>query len=428
VLTGVERDAGESPLDAGTVLALVASSPSGLTEAEAAARLVLDGPNAIEPVRRRSIGLRLLEQLASFFAVLLSIAAAIAFVAGMPEVGWAIFAVIVVNGVFSFFQEYRAERAIEALAALLPNEITVLRDGVAMRRPVDDLVPGDVVRLEEGDQVPADGQLLAAEGLRVDQAALSGESHPVFKLVAVGDARATVPRVERHELVFAGTGVVAGRGTVLVTATGMQTDIGGIARLTQAVVEEASPLQREMKSVTRIITKTIALALGAMFLVVSLATGILPLADGLLFALGVIVANVPEGLLPTVTLALALGVQRMARRHCLVKRLSSVEALGATTVICTDKTGTLTENRMAARYAWVDGRTVAADVPGVDAAPSCACSSRRPPSPRRRRHIMATRPRLRSSRPPSRPASTSRVCAPPGRSSRPIRSIPSASA
>jgi calcium-translocating P-type ATPase len=369
VLARVEGDAGERPLDAATVLALAVSSPAGLSAAEARARLAECGPNAIESVRRRSIGLRLLEQLTSFFAALLWVAAAIAFVAGMPQLGWAILAVIVVNGVFSFFQEYRAERAVEALAALLPREITVMRDGAAVRRRVEDLVPGDVVQLEEGDQVPADGQLVDAEELRVDQAALSGESHPVFKLAEVGDARAAVPREERHELVFAGTGVVAGRGTAVVTATGMRTEIGGIARLTQAVEEETSPLQREMKGVTRVIT-ALAVALGIVFLAVSLATGVLPLADGLLFALGVIVANVPEGLLPTVTLALALGVQRMARRRCLVKRLSSVEALGATTVICTDKTGTLTENRMAARWAWVDGRTLAVDACGADPPPA----------------------------------------------------------
>ena len=365
----VERDAGEAPLDARNVLALVRSSPEGLGEVEARARLATCGANALESVRRRPLALRVLEQFASFFAALLWAASALAFVAGMAELGWAILVVIVVNGLFSFLQEYRAERAVQALAALLPHEIAVLRDGARGRRRVDALVPGDVVLLEEGDQIPADGQLLASEGLRVDQAALSGESHPVFKLAAVEDAREAVPREERHELVFAGTAVVGGGGAFVVTATGMRTHIGAIARLTQTVVEELSPLQREMKGVTRIVTG-LAVALGAAFLVVSLTTGVLSVADGFLFALGVIVANVPEGLLPTVTLALALGVQRMARQRCLVKRLSSVEALGATTVICTDKTGTLTQNRMEARFAWVDGRTLAADGFGGDAPPA----------------------------------------------------------
>jgi calcium-translocating P-type ATPase len=351
------------------LLALLGSSPVGLTESEASERLQVYGPNAIESVRRRPLALRVLEQFASFFAALLWVASALAFVAGMQQLGWAILVVILVNGLFSFLQEYRAERAVEALAALLPHEIGVFRNGAYLRRPVVDLVPGDVVRLEEGDQIPADGQLLAAEGLRVDQAALSGESHAVFKLVSLADARETVPREERHELVFAGTGVVGGTGTFVVTATGMRTGIGAIARLTQTVSEEKSPLEREMKRVTRFIT-VLAVALGAAFLGLSLVSGVLSLTDGLLFALGVIVANVPEGLLPTVTLALALGVQRMARQRCLVKRLSSVEALGATTIICTDKTGTLTENRMQARFAWVDGRTVPVDALGRDVAPA----------------------------------------------------------
>src|SRR5262249_49040288 len=278
----------------------------------------------------------------SFFAVLLWIAGAFAFLARMPQLGWAVFAVIVVNGVFSFFQEFRAERAVEALQHMLPREITVLRDGDERRLPTVALVPGDIVRLEEGDQVPADGQLLSSRRLRVDQSALTGESHPVFKLPATGNDRANVPLPERQELVFAGTSVVSGAGLYVVRATGMRTEIGAIAHLTQTVAEEPSPRQREMKQVTRIVTM-LAVSFGAGFFFLGVATGILPLNDAFLFALGVIVANVPEGLLPTLTLALALGVQRMARQRSLVKRLSSVETLGATTVICTDKTGTLTQ-------------------------------------------------------------------------------------
>jgi len=208
--------------------------------------------------------------------------------------------------------------------------------------------------------VPADGQLLASDGLRVDQSTLTGEPHPAFKLPVDTNQRELVPRLERRELLFAGTAVAAGRGTCVVTATGMATEIGRIAHLTQAVAEEPSPLQREMAQVTRLVT-ALALALGVGFLVLGTATGLLRLTDGLVFALGVIVANVPEGLLPTLTLALALAVQRLARRRSLVKRLSAVEALGAITVICSDKTGTLTEGRMTARALWVAGRTIALD-------------------------------------------------------------------
>jgi len=354
-LSESERRAGESPLSGEEVIAILGADRNGLTEKEAARRLHACGPNRIERVRRRPLILHFLDQFRSFFAILLWIGAGLAFLARMPQLGWAILAVIVVNGTFSFLQEYRAERAVEMLQALLAHSIGVLRDGGRVRLPVSRVVPGDRVILAEGDQVPADGQLLSAEGLRVDQSPLTGESHPVFKMPAIEDERGRVPRLERHELVFAGSGVVAGSGEAIVTATGMTTEIGTIAHLTQTVPESESPLQREMKRVTRVVT-ALALLLGLAFFAIGVAAGGLDLQGGFFFALGIIVANVPEGLLPTLTLALAMGVQRMARRKSLVKRLSAVEALGATTVICTDKTGTLTENRMAARAVWAAGK------------------------------------------------------------------------
>ncbi|MBI2370803.1 MAG: HAD-IC family P-type ATPase, partial [Deltaproteobacteria bacterium] len=366
ILAATESGAGETPLSGPDLLALLGSSAEGLTGAEAARRHQVCGPNRLEHVRRRPLALRLLEQFWSFFAVLLWVGGGFALLAGMPQLGWAIFAVIIVNGVFSFFQEYRAERAVEALQEMLPHEIAVMRDGGEARLPAAELVPGDVVRVEEGDQVPADGQLLEAAGLRVDQGLLTGESHPVFKLPAVANERESVPFPERHEMVFAGTSVAAGTGTFVVRATGMATEIGAIAHLTQAVIEEPSPLQREMVRVTRIVT-LLAVSFGVGFFVLGVAAGVLPPAEGFLFALGVIVANVPEGLLPPLTLALALGVQRMARQRSLMKRLSAVETLGATTVICTDKTGTLTQNRMAAHFMWVSGRTLDVTALGPDA-------------------------------------------------------------
>jgi calcium-translocating P-type ATPase len=359
-LAPAERSAGEVSLGTPDLLGLLGSSPTGLSAAEATRRRLACGPNRLERVRRRPLLMRLLEQFWSFFAVLLWVAGVFAVLAGMAELGWAIFAVIVVNGVFSFLQEYRAERAVEALQEMLPTVITALRSGGALRLAATELAPGDVVEIGEGDQVPADGQLLSAAGLRADQSALTGESHPLFKLPAAGNNRASVPVRERPELVFAGTAVVAGSGRFVVRAIGMQTEIGVIAQLTQTVPETPSPLQREMARVTRLVS-VLAAALGTGFFVLGVATGVFPMAEGFLFALGVIVANVPEGLLPTLTLALALGVQRMVRQKSLVKRLSAVEALGATTVICTDKTGTLTQNRMAARCVWIGGRTLAAD-------------------------------------------------------------------
>jgi calcium-translocating P-type ATPase len=355
-LDSLDRDAGESPLAGDEVLALLRGGLPGLGEGVAARRLEACGPNVLERVRRRSLALRLVEQLVSFFALLLWVGGALAILAGLPELGWAIFAVIVINGVFSFLQEFRAERAVQALQALLPHDISVLRDGREVRLPATRLVPGDVVRLGEGDQVPADAQLLSAQNLRVDQSALTGEPHPVFKRPPPGNERARVPRLERQELLFAGTSIVSGQATAVVVATAMATEIGAVAHLTQAVVEAPSPLQLEMRRVTRIVT-VLSLGFGAGAFVLGVSTGLLRPGEGFVFALGVIVANVPEGLLPTLTLALALGVQGMARRRSLVKRLSAVEALGATTVICTDKTGTLTEGRMALRAVWLSGRT-----------------------------------------------------------------------
>jgi calcium-translocating P-type ATPase len=363
-----EATGGESRLAPAELLALLASNPAGLAAAEASRRLAACGLNRLERLRQRPLALRFLEQFVSFFAVLLWIGGGLALLAGMPELSWAIFAVIAVNGVFSFFQEYRAERAIEALQQLLPRRITVRRDGRELAAPTAELVPGDVVRLEEGTQVPADGQLLEADALRVDQSTLTGESPPVFKRPAREEDRDRMLPSERPELLFGGTGVVSGSGTFVVTATGMATEVGAIAHLAQAVPEEPSPLQREMGRVTRIVTG-LAVGFGVSFFLLGVASRTLRVHDALVFALGVIIANVPEGLLPTLTLALALGVQRMARQRSLLKRLSAVETLGATTVICTDKTGTLTENRMAARAVLASGAMLDLDAPDIGARP-----------------------------------------------------------
>jgi calcium-translocating P-type ATPase len=366
VLDASRQESGVAP---GELLALLGSSIEGLATEDADRRRAVAGPNRLPRVRRRPLAIRFLEQFTGFFAVLLWIASVLASLAGLPELAAAMVVVIVVNGLGSFLQEYRAERALRALEQLLPHTIATVRDGRLARLATSELVPGDLVRLAEGDLVPADAQLLASEGLRVDQSALTGEPQPVFKLPAPDAERTGVPRLERPELVFAGTNVVAGSGDAVVVATGLHTEIGEVARLTQAVGETPSPLQREMARVTRVVTG-LAVVFGVVFFVLGVAAGVLRPAEGLIFALGVIVANVPEGLLPTLTLALALGAQRMARAKGLVKRLSAVETLGATTVICTDKTGTLTEGRMAARALWVAGGMLRAeavtDTPSAD--------------------------------------------------------------
>ena len=324
------------------------STVEGLASAEARRRLAAFGANRIEALRRESLALRFAREFTHFFALILWLAAALAFAAdrfdpgqGMAELALAILLVILVNGCFSFWQAYRAERAIAALSALLPQRANVWRDGRLDRRPATGLVPGDVVLLEAGDNVPADCRLIEAAGMRVNAATLTGEYQPLGR---TADAVEAASAIEARNLVLAGTAVVGGRGRAVVFATGMRTEFGRIAHLSQATGERPSPLTLEIARLSRLVAAA-ATALGVVFFLVGRAIGV-PFWDSALFAIGIIVANVPEGLLPTVTLSLAMATQRMASRKALVRHLPAVETLGATTVICTDKTGTLTQNRM----------------------------------------------------------------------------------
>jgi magnesium-transporting ATPase (P-type) len=358
-----------SPLHAAPprdVHALLSTRPEGLAPEEVAERLSRVGPNSLREVRGRPLYRRLLAQFTHLMALLLWAGGLIGFVAGMPQLGVAIWAVNLINGAFGFWQEHKAEKAAEALRRILPRRARVRRGGAELQVPAETLVPGDVLVLSEGDHVPADARLVEETELRVDQSTLTGEAHPVRK------TRSAVPgaglsRFELPNLVFAGTTVATGNGVAVVSATGMATEFGRIAGITEELPEEKSPLQREMERATRIVT-AIAVGVGAVFFGLSvLAAGMNP-AEGFLFALGMIVAFVPEGMLPTVTLSLAMGVQRMARRKALVKRLSAVETLGCTSVICTDKTGTLTQNEMTVRDVWTPGGRLEVTGTGYDGA------------------------------------------------------------
>jgi magnesium-transporting ATPase (P-type) len=240
-----------------------------------------------------------------------------------------------------------------------------LRDGQEQRILAEALVPGDTILLAEGDHISADARLVQADELRCDQSTLTGESRSVRK---TSDAvlQTNLSRPELPNLVFAGTSVAAGTGKAVVFATGMNTEFGKIANLTQSVGDEPSLLQKEMERVTKVVT-LLAVGIGVFFFVLTIVLANVELAASFIFALGIIVAFVPEGMLPTVTLSLAMGVQRMVKRHALVKRLSAVETLGCTTVICTDKTGTLTQNEMTVRDLCVAGRRLT--VSGVGYAP-----------------------------------------------------------
>ena len=345
-----------SGLDKEHSLGLLKTSDKGLSAAEAAQRLESFGPNELAELKKKPIIFKLLENFYHFFAIMLWIGGGMAFVADMPQLGYAIFAVIFINAIFSFWQEFKAEKATEALKKMMPMKAKVVRDGDVVEIMAAEIVPGDVLVLEEGDNISADARLVEEFDLRTNNATLTGESDPVRKTSApVIDEKLT--QTEKPNLVFAGTSVAYGSGRAIVFATGMYTEFGKIAKMTQAVKVEQSPLQKEMSIVTKVVA-LLALGTGVLFFVLGYFLGGLSLAEGFLFSIGIIVALVPEGLLPTVTLGLAMGVQRMAKRHALIKKLSSVETLGCTTVVCTDKTGTLTQNEMTVREIWVNGQHI----------------------------------------------------------------------
>jgi sodium/potassium-transporting ATPase subunit alpha len=333
------------------------TTAAGLLAPEAARRLAEFGPNHVEEVAREHLLLGFAREFTHFFAIILWIGAALAFLAehfdpgqGMARLGIAIVGVIIVNGVFSFWQEYKAEKAVAALRQLLPQKVQALRDGAIVEMLASELVPGDIVVLEEGDFVPADCRLIEAFALRVNTATVTGESKPM--------ARNTEPSTEDSPLyarnvLLAGTSIVSGQARAVVYATGMRTEFGRIAHLTQTAGAVSSPLQREIARLSRIVA-ALATGMGLVLFFVGQAMG-LPPWENALFAIGIIVANVPEGLLPTVTLSLAMATQRMARRNALVRHLPAVEALGSTTTICCDKTGTLTQNRMSVQRLWLGG-------------------------------------------------------------------------
>ena len=252
---------------------------------------------------------------------------------------------------FSFWQAYRAEQALAVLKKLLPNATKVVRSGAVRQVPAAQLVPGDVILVEAGDIIPADCRLVEAFSVRVNNATVTGESLPASR-----DAEPCNESEPMHSrnILLAGTSLVSGEAKALVFATGSHSAFGKIAQLTQATADTTSPLQIEIVRVSRIVAG-LSLALGVIFLLIGHAIG-LSFWENFIFAIGIIVANVPEGLLPTVTLALAMGSQRMAKRNALIRHLPAVEALGCTTVICTDKTGTLTQNCMSAKRLFIAGR------------------------------------------------------------------------
>lgn len=347
--TSIKDDIYKLPVN--KVLDVLKTSPQGLTQAQAEENQKVQGKNLLAEAKKKSVILVFLSNFVHLMAILLWVGGAVAFLAGMPQLGVAVWLVNVINGVFSFWQEYRAGKATEALRNMLPSYVRVIRDGEEQKILAEDLVIGDIMLLEEGDKISADARLIEVSDLQVDQSTLTGESNPVRK---IQDAilKDDLTRAEISNLIFAGTNVAEGNGKAVVIEIGMRTEFGKIANLTQNMKTEESPLQKELNRLTKQIS-IIAISFGVFFFVAALLLVKQPMAQAFIFALGMIVAFIPEGLLPTVTLSLAMAVQRMSKRHALVKKLSSVETLGSTTVICTDKTGTLTQNEMTVSNLWL---------------------------------------------------------------------------
>jgi sodium/potassium-transporting ATPase subunit alpha len=344
------------------VLRRLVTSEQGLSREEAERRLLEFGPNEIKEAARTPLLLRFLGQFTHFLAILLWIGAGLAFLSdclspggGMRSLGFAIVAVIFINAVFTFVQEYRAERSFDAMKQLLPYHVSVIREEREMVIQAREVVPGDLIIISEGDRVPADARIVETGNCLVNNAALTGETEPVpFTAEACeGDL------IGSRNIAFAGTTVVTGSARAVVFSTGMRTEFGRIAHLTGAVDAGLSPLQKEIIKVTRIIA-VLATIMGIVFFLAGHFIGI-GFWENFLFAVGIIVANVPEGLLPTVTISLAMGSQRMAKKKALIKTLTAVETLGSVTVICTDKTGTLTQNKMEVERVWLDGTFVGKD-------------------------------------------------------------------
>ena len=332
------------------------TSENGLTSEEAKLRLKKYGYNRLSEKRQIPFVHKFIKHLRDLFGILLLVAAILSYISGSPELALIILAVVFVNIFVSMFQESRAEKAMETLKSWMPEYAKVFRDGELEKISVKEIVPGDLIFLKEGDRVPADARLLEAFDLWTNNVPLTGESEPQPRIAE------TVEVVEKAylyapNLVFMSTSVAKGQGKAVVYATGMDTQFGRIASLTQTIREEDSPLQKEI-ALTAKYDFVIAVVVGAVFFAASFLFLHVPVQTSFLFMIGVMVACVPEGLQVTVSSALAINVLKMVKQNVLVKRLSSVQTLGSVTVICTDKTGTITKGEMTVNKLWVKDRVI----------------------------------------------------------------------
>jgi Ca2+-transporting ATPase len=333
-------------------LTLLQSTAAGLTGAEATRRLAEHGPNELHAGRRISPWALLLEQFKNILILILLLAVGLSALLGHGVEAIAIAVIVLFAVVLGFVQEYRAERAIEALRQMAAPTASVLRDGEEREVPARDLVPGDVILLHAGDKIPADARLIEAINLQVEEAALTGESLPAEKQTApLAEGEMAVG--DRKNMVYAGTAATYGRGRAIVVATGMNTEFGKIAQLLQTVETGKTPLQQNLDRLGHVLARA-AMVIVLMIVALGLLRG-QPFLEMLIFGIALAVAVVPEALPAVVTISLALGVQRMVKRNALIRRLPAVETLGSVSVIGSDKTGTLTKDEMTAREFFVAG-------------------------------------------------------------------------
>src|SRR5450759_554204 len=354
------------------VFQVLETSSNGLSPEEVLSRLDLYGSNTLVKPAEWPFWKRFLGFLTHPMAVLLWFAGGVLLFSGHIDLGLIIWLIVLFNGSLSFWREHQAKRAVDSLRKFLPGFARVTRGGEDRSVPVHELVPGDMLVLSEGDAIPADARVVEEFGLRVNNSSLTGEAVAVRK-TADPSLRSELSEIEQPNLIFASTSVIAGTGRAVVYATGMQTQFGRVAQLSHTVEEEPGFLQTELKQFSQRISIA-ALGLGALVFFSALVDVRMPVADALTLATGIIVAVIPEGLVATMTLILAMGVQRLAQKGALVKKLSKLETLGTISVVCTDKSGTLTQNQMTVCQLWLDRQIL--DVSGIGYNPMGAIQSR----------------------------------------------------
>ncbi|MGB9134093.1 MAG: cation-translocating P-type ATPase [Candidatus Bathyarchaeia archaeon] len=338
------------------------ASPLGLTEEEVKQRLQKYGLNELKEAKRITPLQIFINQFKDIFVIMLLIATAISFALGETTDAITIAAIVVLNSIVGFIQEYRSEKAMEAMRKLTAPKARLMRNGKEVMVPSKEVVPGDIVLLESGDRVPADCRLMEVVELRTDEAVLTGESTQVEKQTA--PVREDAPVADRRDMLFTATHVTYGRGKALVTSTGMQTEFGKIAEMVQAVEAEETPLKMKLENFAKKLGIIIVIACAVIF-VLELLDPARPgtVVDSFITAVALAVSAVPEGLPAVVTVSLALGARELAKRNAIIRKLASAETLGATTVICSDKTGTLTKGEMTVRKVFTNDRTI--EVTGV---------------------------------------------------------------